>query len=431
MRKPIISRINSLPIIASAFIVYCFLMIAVIAFVEVDPETRYELIVTGEATNSLLQLIAVAIVFGAFLIATAKRVFGPALRREFLIYLSIGVLAVTAGLGGIGNDGFFMQNVQLVMTLGFFMMARVFWLLPSENVARCLRLISWALYGLLVGIVLVRGLPDSRWYGMLQPNHFGRYAFVALGLHTLSRKRISPPFAALAVAFCLLVSARTVLGGVVAFTAMCLFFPSMVRGIVFAVAGAMVGFVLLGSAVVFDFINADVLLDVFELTSDERGFGSGFTGRADVWASFLSQIDGFIFYGLGFRSQRYIDVVVHSGILSYFLDFGLIPGLIILLVVIARSLWLLYNGRAYGDSQGWVAGAFCITTLLIQCLEPDNLNIGFLGSLVFLLVLAYQVPCRDALPPQTFDSAGRRSIVGKSRWLGRCAFGSRFERLRY
>jgi hypothetical protein len=241
--------------------------------------------------------------------------------------------------------------------------------------------------------------------GFLNSAGLGFAAYIALVLHSILTRRVSllvflPCFAA-----AYMVSARTVMGGMVIFylgylacTNVSLLTSRMrqfasVRTLGIALVGLPI--TLLVASFFFD---SNRLIEKIEMNlaifDPDRGVSSGFTGRTESWSIFFDAMDQFVFFGYGFRSSRYGLHGVHSGVLSYFMDFGLILGGVLLIAIIARAAYLVWYGVHRNEQRGLIAGLTIGSTLVIQCFEPDNFNIGFIGAFFFMLILAYVEPVR-------------------------------------
>ncbi len=316
----------------------------------------------------------------------------------FLWVFSCLVLLFTILLGDYPDS--IQQITQYLVTLGGFVLCICFWQASERDVDNALALAFVAVSGGLIVTAALQGFHDYRWVGLIHPNHYARYAYIALVLHSILTRRVSLPVFVLCLAAAYMVSARTIMIGIVMFYVG--YLCCTVRGIPASRKGRdlllrLLAAVLIGlpfvSAIVLMSINTERLLD--RLTNDlaifdpERGIFSGFTGRSDSWNAFFDSMDKFAFYGYGFRSSRYQMHTVHSGILSYFMDFGLLLGGLLLTAVLIRTIYLIWFGLNLPERRSLICGLALASTLLIQCFEPDNFNIGFIGAFFFMLILAY------------------------------------------
>jgi|GEM_PF-6056799 hypothetical protein len=332
-----------------------------------------------------------------------------------LVYSSLIIFASVAAAEFIQSPA---QIVQYAVTLGAFLLCLCFWQAPSREVDDALAMAFCALAGSLVTAAIVQGFHAYRWVGLIHPNHYARYAYVALVLHSLVVRRVSLPVFLLCFGATYVVSARTVMIGTLLFYLGYLAFAhyraisSRAQQIVnlHAIAVISISLPLVLVAASF-FVDTDRLID--KVTKDlalfdpDRGVFSGFTGRSESWNIFFDTADQFVFFGYGFRSSRYgVHEVIHSGILSYFVDFGILLGGLLLFVVVARSVYLIWIGLRRGNRRTLLCGLALATTLLIQWFEPDNFNIGFIGAFFFMLILAY-----------TPAAKGRRSSRSLARYV--------------
>ncbi len=315
------------------------------------------------------------------------------------------------------------QMIQYAITIGVFLLSLCFWQAPTRYIDDALTMAVIALFISLISAALIQGFHEYRWVGLIHPNHYARYAYVALVLHAMLTRRTNLFVFVLCFAAAYMVSARTVMIGMLLFylgMVCCLNYnaiTSRVRQIAGArIAAAFLIAIPLGGLFASFFFDSDRVID--KLIRDlaifvpDRGVSSGFTGRTDSWSTFFNSMDQFVFFGYGFRSSRYGLHAVHSGVLSYFMDFGLILGGILLTAVIARSVYLVWFGLK-DDKRALAAGMAACTTLVIQCFEPDNFNIGFIGAFFFMLILSYIGPTKY-LPPQRL----RRARPQMSRRIG-------------
>jgi hypothetical protein len=292
------------------------------------------------------------------------------------------------------------QIVQYATTVACFLLCLCFWQASPDDVDNALSMGFLALAISLTAAALVQGFHEYRWVGLIHPNHYARYAYVALVLHSLVVRRVSllvflPCFAATYV-----VSARTIMIGTLLFYLGYLafahrqMFTSRARQLanarVLGIGSIAFPLALLAGSLVFD---TDRLFD--KITTDlalfdpDRGLLSGFTGRSDSWNAFFDDMSNFVVFGYGFRSSRYGLHSVHSGVLMYFMDFGLVLGGILLAVIIGRAIYLIWFGAKDHDDRALICGLAIASTLVIQWFEPDNFNLGFMGSFFYMLILGY------------------------------------------
>ncbi|WP_458760140.1 hypothetical protein ACSVBT_04890 [Afipia sp. TerB] len=369
-------------------------------------ELREGVISMSDVGESSLHIAVPALLLGLLLFAR-HGVFRAIYRTQaFLVFLLVfSSLVLFTSL--VGSDYLVSgtQMLQYVVTVGCFVLCLCFWQAPGPAIDNALAMAFLALAGSLTAAAVIQGFHDYRWVGLIHPNHYARYAYIALVLHSMLTRRVSllvfiPCFAA-----AYMVSARTVMIGIILFYMgylACTNFDLLTSRMrqfasVRTLAISMVALPIAVMVASF-FIDGDRLLDKIEknlaIFDPNRGVSSGFTGRAESWNAFFDTMDQFAFIGYGFRSSRYGLNIVHSGILSYFIDFGLILGSILLVAIAARAAVLIWVGVSRREHRGLIAGLTIATTLLIQFFEPDNFNIGFIGAFFFMLILAYTEPVR-------------------------------------
>lgn len=295
------------------------------------------------------------------------------------------------------------QMVQYITTVGCFLLCLCFWQAPARYVDNAIAMAFLALITALVTAAIIQGFHHYRWVGLIHPNHYARYAYVALILHSILTKRVSLFIFLPCLMATYMVSARTVMVGMILFYLgyiFCAHYNALTSRIqqvtnLRIIATFLISFPI-AIAIISLFIDGDRVIEIISndlaIFDPDRGVGSGFTGRSESWNRFFDAVDQFIFVGYGFRSSRYALHTVHSGVLSYFMDFGLILGSILLIAIVARAVYLIWLGFKYDEQRALISGLAISTTLIIQCFEPDNFNIGFIGSFFFMLILAYVIP---------------------------------------
>lgn len=369
-------------------------------------ELREGVISMSDVGESSLHIAVPALLLGLMLFARHGVFRAIYQTQAFLVFLLVfSSLVLFTSL--IGSDYLVSgaQMLQYVVTIGCFVLCLCFWQAPPRDIDNALAMAFVVLAGSLAAAALIQGFHAYRWVGLIHPNHYARYAYIALILHSMLTRRVSllvfiPCFAA-----AYMVSARTVMIGIILFYVGWLactnldLLTSRMRQFA-SIRTLAIGMISLPIVMLFAilFIDMGQLVEKIEknlaIFDRDRGVSSGFTGRADSWNTFFDTMDQFAFIGYGFRSSRYGLNIVHSGILSYFIDFGLILGGILLIAIIARAGVLIWVGITRHEHRSLIAGLTVATTLLIQFFEPDNFNIGFIGSFFFMLVLAYTEPVR-------------------------------------
>jgi hypothetical protein len=354
----------------------------------------------GSERISMIYTLAgtVALLLGSVgtIASRSSRLFGQAY-GEFLFVIGIILYSVAWLFIYISVPTAPMQLAQLVLTMFVYLGFVCAWYLPRAKILKGLALVSYVVAGCLIGALLLNGLPENRWVGGIHPNFFARFAWVAFALHSLSLRRISRIGLLGCTIASFIVSTRTILVGEVFF--LLLYFMVAVtnarqRRVAVLSAVLVSGVVAIGILIVlFSGYSTYIITwftDALELTSSVRGVTSGFTGRTEVWSSFFDRLPEFVAFGAGFRSVRYQDYVIHNGFLTYFVDFGLPMGLVVVSAVATKIVYVIRKSVLHHDNLGSLAGCLAAASLLMQFSEPDNFNIGFLGSVLFMLLLAFQ-----------------------------------------
>lgn len=293
-----------------------------------------------------------------------------------------------------GSNTSLVQAAQLYITLLVFYCMLCFWRRPDQVVTDTL-LVSAAATAFCLAVALAyNGLPNNRWIGGLHPNFFARSAWVAMGLYMAARRRFSFPALLACLAASVLVGTRTTIVAALVFCVLCSKAVSLNRRkATYVLAGAIIGmlFLLFASTSLLDFDIFNFIYGALDLDSTDRGLSSGLSGRDIIWSEFFRLFDTFYVTGAGFRSERYKDLLVHSGALAYFCDFGVFMGAAIYLAVLSLSASNYIRSHKYGDKRGIILSAFALSSLIYQFSEPDNFQVGVWGSVVFMLALAYPV----------------------------------------
>lgn len=287
------------------------------------------------------------------------------------------------------------QTAQLLFTEFVFYKFCLIWQRPDNEIKYFLYTVSSIVAGcLLLGLVM-HGLPQNRWVGTLHPNFFARSAWIAGAFYLAGRKR----FSLIAIAGCLLASFIVLSRTMILATLALAFFIHILdwnykRTISkMAVLLSPIPFIIMIAGLTdIGSSYLEKIGDALELTSSSRGLNSGFSGRTTIWENFFVHFDEFALAGGGFRSVRYTDLYLHSGFLAYFADFGVILGSFIYFGIIARLLWILYAAREMRDYRGLIMGIIGICSIFIQFSEPDNFNLGLIGSFGFVVALSYCPP---------------------------------------
>lgn len=139
----------------------------------------------------------------------------------------------------------------------------------------------------------------------------------------------------------------------------------------------------------WDFITKDILM----LDSATRGFGSGFTGRTDLWVYLIGVAADHPFTGVGFRMhEAFVSAPglysAHNAYIAILVDLGVF-GLGIYLAMIAIALW-----RAVVRYRSPLVAAYLIGYILLGMTEGRALNVGNPASILFIISIMAMLSVR-------------------------------------
>ncbi|MDP3598893.1 MAG: O-antigen ligase family protein, partial [Nitrospirota bacterium] len=128
---------------------------------------------------------------------------------------------------------------------------------------------------------------------------------------------------------------------------------------------------------------------LYGLSTSDRGFGSGATGRMEAWKGTWELFVHNPILGVGFRAHEFLlktDSSSHNGYLATLAEVGLL-GFLGVLLLLTRGLHLLWTGSREpgpGFSQSILFG-LCAGYLLLALFERYLINVGNPTSLLFLV----------------------------------------------
>ncbi|MDP2381531.1 MAG: O-antigen ligase family protein [Nitrospirota bacterium] len=132
-----------------------------------------------------------------------------------------------------------------------------------------------------------------------------------------------------------------------------------------------------------------MLDQLYGLSTSDRGFGSGATGRMEAWKGTWELFVHNPILGVGFRAHEFLlktDSSSHNGYLATLAEVGLL-GFLGVLLLLTRGLHLLWTGSREpgpGFSQSILFG-LCAGYLLLALFERYLINVGNPTSLLFLV----------------------------------------------
>lgn len=291
-----------------------------------------------------------------------------------------------------------------VATILVFAASDAWWRQPSKLARSSLLVTAAIIYAFLIFMVMRHGIPEGRSVGGVVPNRFGKMALVGLALAYFSSKQSIRALATImSIGGILLVNSRGSLLALVVFLltfyVLSLWHRHKRILLITSTLALTILLAYMALALVFSKALLQPLLDALAIFDDQRGFGSGFTGRASEWSVGIDNILANPF-GYGFKGDKgggFLEVEsAHNGYLNLMLDVGVF-GFVAFLTYIAqvfRQKWLYIRKTRAKSPQNIdamnsqvVALSFATSTLMLWMLEPLYLNIGAEYSVVFILLL--------------------------------------------
>jgi hypothetical protein len=187
--------------------------------------------------------------------------------------------------------------------------------------------------------------------------------------------------------------------------------------------GAVAGLITIVVALNYQSI-VDYLWIILELGSDTRGFGTGGTGRVELWergVAYISDSSSQILLGSGIRSSsaEYIGFSTESSYISILIDSGLIMGSILILTIVSsaiRSFWWV-RGRQRAQLSDVLISALIVFCLVQAIFNRYLFAIGNPLSLLTIFVFMYAASGKRSDPHRR----NIRRMIVRSRASGQTA----------
>jgi O-antigen ligase len=256
---------------------------------------------------------------------------------------------------------------------------------------------------LLVALIW-HGLPQNRWIGGIHPNHYGAVAISVLVFSRLSGSKVYYLGVPLAFVSAYIVSSRYALAAILAFVMVDWFFGVRWQHVKLGIATVVVALgasvtALYGTSVV---LENPIVEHAFDVKSDARGFGSGLTGRVDLWKEFYDQFVEKPILGYGFRYRDNYSGT-HNGYLNLLLENGVVGGVLLLgaLTLLFLKLWLassgqviarrrLRAGRRGRSLRPGILFSFVFSVYIAGFFQPQLISFGdVFGVLFFMAITSY------------------------------------------
>ncbi len=167
-----------------------------------------------------------------------------------------------------------------------------------------------------------------------------------------------------------------------------------------------------------DFFNT-----ALNLTSSQRGIGSGLSGRTQFWAltlHILREQDRWLF-GFGYRMGDRLVGTIDDGYLQLLFESGLISGGIILSVMLA-TVFRLWRATRDGENNAWLRyHLMLLSTLIVYLLNNVSTRylFSFGNSFSVCVIFMMCASRRELLGPRASAVLSRAPV---SRWRGMPAF---------
>lgn len=282
----------------------------------------------------------------------------------------------------------------IVLLISALIGLRIYWLLPERE-----RLIGTQLAAITIltsiGVALIRnGGVTDRWIGGLHPNWTGQWMCAVAVLASFARPRVGvlTLFGALLVTT--YVSSRGAILFLVVFGLLRYVLPSIARhGVGLFVTLLSGGTLLVALLVIVEARTGAVFESIdrtLAISDQDRGMGTGVTGRQDLWSAGLQIAEDYQWTGAGFRMARSEQIdSAHSGLIELMIDFG-VWGAFLYAGVFIAALVLLVRGVRLGprhNNTDLLFGSFFVAFSLLATLEPLYFSLGNVLGVVALLVL--------------------------------------------
>ncbi|HEY8596430.1 MAG TPA: O-antigen ligase family protein [Devosiaceae bacterium] len=260
---------------------------------------------------------------------------------------------------------------------------------------------------------------NGRTFGGIEPNVLGAITFCGLVLAQTYRPKLRWVVTSLFLVYLLVISSRTYFIVSVIFLLIHLAItcrPSRIARLVLPTAvAATVALLLIQFSASAPGELSNSLVALTHLDDADRGIGSGFTGRADLWAQGLQTATLSPWLGFGFRTRAdefSLDALArsaHNGYLNLVLDIGVV-GLALFLTTLLTATYLRWRRRRLLPGtceQRKLDAIFLAVTppmLLVLFFEPTHLNLGLPHNILFLFVL-FHTSCENRLGSEPNQAA--------------------------
>jgi hypothetical protein len=306
-----------------------------------------------------------------------------------------------------------------IATFGVFLICFWAWQMDYDRFRRVMLLAAIVLFGFMLALIVHHGMSRSS-IGGINRNRIGQTALTAGICMFLYRGKLKWVGMAGCIGFSLLVNSRGTLLAAGVFTCTYLALKLGLGRSLLAITGmAFAGVLLLAVPSIGQRTQEKLVDDVIGLHDQNRGLGSGFSGRLETWRNGLGAFSRSPAIGHGFRSRALGQTgdayLAHSGYVNLLADAGLVGAV---LVIGALAYDFLQRFRAINVTRRMHGGdhvppeladtfelncvicSFMAAESLLWLYEPLYLNLGASLSILFILLV---------MAPQTVSGGAARA----------------------
>lgn len=395
------SRNDRMPVVAAsaAFAIWC----ALLSYPMISDSTA--LFVTCQAIGLGLFIVTMSLAYSSRFVATATSLDRFQMMIFLIIYLSLGLQLHDGELDILSGIVYTCMLPLMALTLS------VLWTMQPADFQRCLTVTSVVLCLFGISAILVYGWPEGRTIGgLLHPNLYSAPLLTAFIFSQFRPGILGLVVRVLCFGMIALVSSRyALIGCVVALVLHEMTFDPLGR------TKIPVAIIAIAAGIVF----WPQIVAIIALDDPQRGTGSGFTGRDDLWELALEQITDSPF-GVGFK-RAIGNEGGHNGYLKLLVEFG-VPGGAVLILLLACILVTSgidacsavgksrqqrrFDCARFGGMGAMYFGAF---------FQPQIFNLGDVFAITFMILLFRPglkiAPLRDPIARQSEHLYG--SVAGR------------------
>jgi len=280
-----------------------------------------------------------------------------------------------------------------MFTWMLFVAGASFWFISYNVIKRTFGYASLILLAFLVVLLAKHGI-NGRSVGGIQPNLYARVALIGLVLAFFLPRWLTCLLVCMSVGLMILVSSRDSLLGASIFLSFFIILSafsirsgSSLLYIGIAIMGllAALGLISIYGAYRGSDLIGGTIENVLALNDQSRGFGSGFTGRSELWSEGLRAIVKQPFFGYGFRRQI---ITGHNGYILLMSDVGIPMSLLFFVLMLSETIRRIYKAVEIGlcassnkeDKEIFLlhrlVASYLVCVLVIWVFEPEYIRMG-------------------------------------------------------